>query len=116
MKQKMLSIGPSDLVWQTFRAGGKGGQNQNKRETGVRVIHPPSGAVGEARDERHQRQNRKNALARLATSPKFRIWVAEKHTEIVRGETIEAEVEKLMDPANIRVEVRQDGKWVPEGD
>lgn len=60
---------------QTFRSGGKGGQNQNVRETGVRIIHPPSGAVGESREQRFQWLNKKIAFRRMAESPKFQAWI-----------------------------------------
>lgn len=49
----------------TFRAGGQGGQHQNKTESGVRLTHLQSGLVVVARDSRSQHQNRKIALARL---------------------------------------------------
>ena len=49
----------------TFRAGGQGGQHQNKTESGVRLTHLPSGIVVTARDSRSQHQNRRTALARL---------------------------------------------------
>ena len=51
-RELLFSVTKKDLRIDTFRAGGKGGQNQNKRNTGVRVTHPDSGAVGEARDQR----------------------------------------------------------------
>lgn len=50
---------------QTFRAGGKGGQHQNTTDSGVRLIHKPTGLVATSRDRRSQLQNRKQALARL---------------------------------------------------
>lgn len=68
----MFSVTLKDCEQQTFRSGGKGGQNQNKRETGVRIIHHPSGARGEARDERSQLQNKKLAFRRMAEHPLFR--------------------------------------------
>lgn len=68
----MFSVTLKDCELQTFKSGGKGGQNQNKRETGVRIIHHPSGARGEARDERSQLQNKKLAFRRMAEHPLFR--------------------------------------------
>jgi protein subunit release factor A len=49
----------------TFRAGGKGGQHQNTTESGVRLVHRPTGVRVESRTERSQHQNRRRALARL---------------------------------------------------
>lgn len=72
-RQLMFSVTVKDCEVQTFRSGGKGGQNQNKRDTGVRIIHHPSGARGEARDERSQLQNKRLAFKRMADHPLFRV-------------------------------------------
>lgn len=55
-----------DVRFETSRSGGPGGQNVNKVETAVRVIHLPSGLSVTAREERSQYRNRQLALARLA--------------------------------------------------
>ena len=50
---------------ETFRAGGPGGQHQNVTESGVRLVHLPTGVRVTARDERSQHRNRALALERL---------------------------------------------------
>lgn len=49
----------------TFRSGGKGGQHQNKVESGVRLTHRPTGLVVTSRRHRSQHRNREDALERL---------------------------------------------------
>lgn len=50
---------------ETFRAGGPGGQHQNTTDSGVRLVHLPTGIRVVARDERSQHRNRALALERL---------------------------------------------------
>lgn len=52
---------------QTFRSGGKGGQHQNTTDSGVRLVHRPTGIRVESRTHRSQYRNRSEALARLRT-------------------------------------------------
>jgi protein subunit release factor A len=50
---------------ETFMAGGKGGQHQNRTESGVRLVHLPTGLVAQSREERSQFRNKRVALQRL---------------------------------------------------
>lgn len=94
---------------QTFRAGGKGGQNQNKRDTGVRWIHPASGARGEARDERSQLQNKKLAWRRMCETKAFKAWIRK---QTGNDALLIAEVERELWPDRLRVETKdEDGRW-----
>lgn len=112
-KELVLSVTIKDCEVQHFRSGGNGGQNQNKRDTGTRVIHHPSGAIGEARDERSQLQNKKAAFRRMAESTKFQLWIKR---QCGNEDLIKAKVERDMWPVNLKTEVQVDGKWVEEKD
>jgi protein subunit release factor B len=108
MRKKILTVTADDCELQTFRAGGHGGQNQNKRDTGVRWIHHPSGARGESREHRTQWQNKKAAWKRMANTPQFKYWVAVQTKQV---ESEEKYLERMMKPENLREEHRIDGKW-----
>jgi len=57
---------PGDLVFETFRAGGPGGQHQNTTDSAVRVRHIPTGITAVSRDQRSQHRNRREAVRTLA--------------------------------------------------
>ena len=101
-RERIVHLTKKDFVIETFRAGGKGGQNQNKRDTGVRIKHPPSGAVGESRDKRTQGENKKQAFRRMAESEKFQRWIRIEHAKLVGA--IEDWVNRQMQPENLLIE------------
>ena len=105
MKQKLFSVTKNDFEWQFFRAGGKGGQNQNKRDSACRCIHPPSGAVGESREERSQNQNRQNAFHRCVESQAFQGWIKMQAAAMAKGfSDAERMVDEMMQEKYLKIE------------
>lgn len=102
MRERILHIDINDCKIQTFSCGGKGGQNKDRRSTGVRIIHPPSEARGECREERTQLQNKKKAFVKMAESKEFQNWIKIETSRIL-GQT-DVWIKDQMKPENLLIE------------
>ena len=87
----------NEIRFERFHCGGKGGQNVNKVETGVRLIHLPTGITVTSAAQRSQAQNRQNALQKLNAILREKQAAAKsrqtndawrEHTRIVRGNPV----------------------------
>lgn len=108
MKERVFTVTKEDFDVQVFRSGGKGGQNQNKVSSGVRIVHRASGAKAESREYRDQPQNKKAAFRRLVETPAFKTWLrietSKAMLSTIQKRRIEKEVEEWMDEKYLKVE------------
>ena len=112
-RELLFSVWKSDFEFQTFRAGGKGGQHQNKTDSAVRIIHKKTGIAAESRSHRSQLQNKKAAFQRLLANPRFKAWISRKAYEAMGQMSVEERVKRDMAPENLKIEVRDGKNWIP---
>ncbi len=110
-RELILSVRIEDCSVSTFRAGGPGGQNQNKVASAVRITHSPSGAVGMSRDDRSQHTNKRIAWRRLGQSKKFQEWAKLQAASELEVLDRIAQMERFIGRQNLKVEVLHGGHW-----
>ena len=114
MRKKLFSVSITDCRVDTFTVAGPGGGGKDTSNTGVRITHLPSKAVGKSSDTRRQSKNKQLAFVRMGKSKEFQIWARVIACTLLTGKSIEDKVNEAMVPANIKVEVQENGIWVAE--
>lgn len=103
-----ITIDPSDLRIDTYRASGAGGQHVNKTESAVRITHMPSGLVTQCQNERSQLQNKATAMKMLKAK------LAQKHKDEQDAHAASLEKKKIEWGSQIRSYVLHPYKMVKD--
>lgn len=112
MKEKITLVSKKDLDISYYKGSGDGGQKRQKTASGVQIIHKESGAIGRCDDTRSQFQNKKKAFQRLAATPKMKLFISKRLSEIQNNKTLDELIDEQMNEKYLKVEKKEDGKWV----
>jgi protein subunit release factor B len=112
-RELLFSVTAADCDWSYTKGTGAGGQKRNKTSSAVHCTHKASGAHGYSEASRSQHDNKADAFAKMCATREFKAW---HQREVWRRmgvlDQIERSVRDGMDPRNLRLEVKVDGKWV----
>jgi len=112
-KELLFSITKKDFDISFYSGTGAGGQHRNRHMNCVRIKHPESGAMASGTESRNKQSNIKTAFKRLVESDAFKKWFRIRTSrEISSVDTIQKQVDDMMKPENLKIEHKENEKWV----
>lgn len=112
-RELLFSVTASDCDWKYSHGQGAGGQARNKSLTAVHCTHKASGAHAYSQDGRSQLSNKSDAFVKMCNTKEFKFWhKRECWKKMGVLDEIEKALKENMDPRNLKLEIKKDGKWV----
>lgn len=111
-RELLFSVTAKDCDWSFSHGTGKGGQARNKSLSAVHCTHRASGARAYSQDGRSQEDNKRDAFVKMCNTKEFKAWhQREVWKKLGVLDQVERAVQDGLNPANLRMEIRVDGKW-----
>jgi protein subunit release factor B len=111
-RELLFSVTAKDCDWSFSHGTGKGGQARNKSLSAVHCTHRASGARAYSQDGRSQEDNKRDAFVKMCQTKEFKAWhQREVWKKLGVLDQVERAVQDGLNPANLRMEIRVDGKW-----
>ena len=111
-RKLLFSVTAKDCDWSFSHGTGNGGQARNKSQSAVHCHHRASGARAFSQAGRSQEDNKRDAFVKMCATDEFKNWHRRevwKHLGVL--DQIDQAVAEGMDPRNLRLEVKVDGRW-----
>jgi hypothetical protein len=116
-REPIFSLTAKDFRWDYYVGSGKGGQKKNKTANCVRCTHEESKVSATGESGRSQHDNKKLAFSKVVRDPEFCKWLRiETARRCGEQEVINKRVRQSMADHNLKVEYKENGKWVKHHD
>lgn len=113
-KGKVFTVTKKDFDITWFSGTGAGGQHRNKHQNSCRLKHRETGIIKTGQSHREREANKREAFEAMVCDMRFKAFCTMKLVELESGKTIEEQVDEMMSPENLKIEVKKDGKWEEE--
>ena len=111
-RKLLFSVTAADCDFKFSHGQGAGGQQRNKSLSAVHCTHLASGAHAYSQDGRSQKDNKSDAFVKMCATKEFKSWhQREVWKKLGVLEELERAVADGLNPANLKMEIKVDGKW-----
>lgn len=118
MDRVEFTVTKKDFEVSWFSGTGAGGQHRNRHMNCCRIKHKATGIIKTGQSSRTRQSNQAEALNAIAKDVRFKAYCQQQlinlEVKARNGKTIEEVVEEMMNPENLKIETKKNGKWIDE--